>query len=104
MSNNTAPDNWESQADAASTDNSPDQNTDVTAKFSTLNVNAVEFVPSFSFSKSPTDADEDSPTKSQVLDPSPDHSPVLNGKPPSSNLHNNCQQWPPHFTAPKRLI
>ena len=81
MSNNTAPDSWESQADSTSTNNSPSHNADVTAKFSTLNVNAVEFVPSFSFAKSAVNVDETSPTQSQDSEASPQHSPILNGKP-----------------------
>ncbi|CAG9857188.1 unnamed protein product [Phyllotreta striolata] len=81
MSNNTAPDSWESQADSTSTNNSPQHTTNMTAQFSTLNVNAVEFVPSFSFSK-PADADvveNESPTSSQGSNSSPKHSPLLNG-------------------------
>lgn len=81
MSNNTAPDSWESQADSTSAGNSPSHNTDVTAKFSTLNVNAVEFVPSFSFGKSAVSVDDEmSPT--QPAEESPTHSPILNGKNP----------------------
>lgn len=60
MSNNTAPDSWEAQADALSGNNSPTQDTDVTPKFSTLNVNAVEFVPSFSYNNCPSNAENDS--------------------------------------------
>lgn len=80
MSNNTAPDSWESQADSTSTNNSPVHNAaDVTAaQFSTLNVNAVEFVPSFA--KSPLNPDEDSPNESDGSTSSPEHSPILNGK------------------------
>ncbi|KAK9888239.1 hypothetical protein WA026_000505 [Henosepilachna vigintioctopunctata] len=63
MSNNAAPDSWETQADSMSANNSPSKDTDVTPKFSTLNVNAVEFVPSFSFAKSPTEAQDVSPVK-----------------------------------------
>ncbi|XP_008197362.1 eukaryotic peptide chain release factor GTP-binding subunit ERF3A isoform X1 [Tribolium castaneum] len=73
MSNNTAPDSWESQADSASPNTSPSHNADVTAKFSTLNVNAVEFVPSFA--KPAANADEASPTS----EASPEHAPILNG-------------------------
>ncbi|KAG8282986.1 Eukaryotic peptide chain release factor GTP-binding subunit ERF3A [Homalodisca vitripennis] len=54
MANNVAPDSWETQADAAPGD-APDPN-DMSAKFSTLNVNAAEFVPSFSFIPSQTDS------------------------------------------------
>ncbi|KAL3274217.1 hypothetical protein HHI36_015629 [Cryptolaemus montrouzieri] len=71
MSNNAAPDNWETQADSLSANNSPIQDTDVTPKFSTLNVNAVEFVPSFSFAKTPTEAQKDSPS-SPTSDGSPE--------------------------------
>jgi len=80
MSNNTAPDNWESQADSNSANNSPDQNTDVTAKFSTLNVNAVEFVPSFSFGPQKDSENESSPKEGASKEASPQHQPVLNGK------------------------
>ncbi|KAJ8922915.1 hypothetical protein NQ315_001457 [Exocentrus adspersus] len=79
MSNNTAPDSWESQADSTSTNNSPQHNADVTAQFSTLNVNAVEFVPSFSFGKAPEVAEKPSPTNSQGSSSSPQHNPILNG-------------------------
>lgn len=75
--NNAAPDSWESQADSTSANNSPTQTADVTAKFSTLNVNAVEFVPSFAM---PTvEVDENSPTKSEESRGSPELIPVLNG-------------------------
>lgn len=80
MSNNTAPDSWESQADSTSTNNSPQHNADVTAPFSTLNVNAVEFVPSFSFGKAPEIVEKTSPTNSQGSTSSPQHNPILNGK------------------------
>lgn len=82
MSNNTAPDSWEQQADAGiGSDNSPMDSADVTAKFSTLNVNAVEFVPSFGV-KSAQSEEQNSPSKSEESDNSPistDHSPMLNG-------------------------
>lgn len=79
MSNNTAPDSWESQADSNSATSSPSKQTaDVTAKFSTLNVNAVEFVPSFA--KSNVDIEQNSPTKSEELDNSQENEPVLNGR------------------------
>lgn len=77
MSNNTAPDSWETQADSTSANSSPSHTADVTAKFSTLNVNAVEFVPSFAM---PTaNVEQNSPTKSQDSTDSPKHSPILNG-------------------------
>lgn len=79
MSTNTAPDSWESQADSTSTNNSPQHTAEVTAQFSTLNVNAVEFVPSFSF-KQPEITEKPSPTNSQGSNTSPQHNPVLNGK------------------------
>lgn len=79
MSNNTAPDSWETQADMQSPNGSPTHNADVTAaKFSTLNVNAVEFVPSFAMPPAPIE--QESPTKSDSSDKSPEHSPVLNGE------------------------
>lgn len=77
MSNNTAPDSWESQADTTSANNSPQHTAEVTAQFSTLNVNAVEFVPSFSFGKI---AEKESPTQTPSSNNSPQHNPVLNGK------------------------
>lgn len=88
MSNNTAPDNWESQADSNSANNSPDQNADVTAKFSTLNVNAVEFVPSFSFGPQKGSENESSPKEGASKEASPQHQPVLNGK-----WLSNCIFW-----------
>ncbi|CAH1971819.1 unnamed protein product [Acanthoscelides obtectus] len=81
MSNNTAPDSWESQADSTSTNNSPQHTADVTTHFSTLNVNAVEFVPSYA--KSSDIVEKPSPTKSQESqDSSPQHNPILNGTNP----------------------
>lgn len=44
MANSVAPDSWEQQADSA--DTTADNNF-IEGKFSTLNVNAAEFVPSF---------------------------------------------------------
>lgn len=81
MSNNTAPDSWEQQADGGPAETSPMESADVTAKFSTLNVNAVEFVPSFGVKSAQSD-DQNSPTKSENSDTSPnsgEHSPMLNG-------------------------
>lgn len=80
MSHNTAPDSWESQADSNSSDSSPSHGTDVTAKFSTLNVNAVEFVPSFSFGSSTVSEDAPSPKEGESKEGSPQHQPVVNGK------------------------
>ncbi|XP_045476722.1 eukaryotic peptide chain release factor GTP-binding subunit ERF3A isoform X1 [Harmonia axyridis] len=77
MSTNAAPDSWETQADSMSANNSPSQDADVTPKFSTLNVNAVEFVPSFAFSKSPADKQDES-ASSDVSEASPEHR-ILNG-------------------------
>lgn len=88
MSNNTAPDSWESQADSTSTNNSPQHNADVTAPFSTLNVNAVEFVPSFSFGKAPEVVEKPSPTNSQGSSNSPQHNPILNG----TNTETSAEQ------------
>jgi hypothetical protein len=45
MANNGAPDSWEQQADNGAGD--PGETSDLPGKFSTLNVNAAEFVPSF---------------------------------------------------------
>ncbi|KAB0794019.1 hypothetical protein PPYR_13639 [Photinus pyralis] len=77
MSNNNAPDSWETQADSGSANNSPTQSADVTAKFSTLNVNAEVFVPSFA--RSAVITDESSPTKSPNSENSPVHDSLLNG-------------------------
>ncbi|EFA09020.1 eukaryotic peptide chain release factor GTP-binding subunit ERF3A isoform X2 [Tribolium castaneum] len=89
MSNNTAPDSWESQADSASPNTSPSHNADVTAKFSTLNVNAVEFVPSFA--KPAANADEASPTS----EASPEHAPILNGTSAESAERVEVKEPPP---------
>lgn len=76
MSNNAAPECWESEADGGSGTASPTNGADVTAaKFSTLNVNAVEFVPSFALPPTHTDSSNSDET-SQT---SPEHVPVLNG-------------------------
>ncbi|KAJ8883768.1 hypothetical protein PR048_015622 [Dryococelus australis] len=45
MANNGAPDSWEQEADSGVGD-SGEQN-EMSSRFSTLNVNAAEFVPSF---------------------------------------------------------
>ncbi|XP_057655678.1 eukaryotic peptide chain release factor GTP-binding subunit ERF3A [Diorhabda carinulata] len=95
MSNNTAPDSWESQADTSSTNNSPQHTADVTAHFSTLNVNAVEFVPSFSFGKAPEVVDKSSPTNSQESNSSPQHNPLLNGNDPDASAERVEVKEPP---------
>lgn len=84
MSNNSAPDSWESQADSNSTNTSPSHSTDVTAKFSTLNVNAVEFVPSFSFAPQKVPEDLPTPKETPSKESSPRHQPVVNG------IYYNC--------------
>lgn len=81
MSNNGAPDSWESQADVLGEQGAKDSN-DVSTKFSTLNVNAVEFVPSFCKPSQASD-DTDSPTspqKSESGSTNSSGSPVLNGE------------------------
>lgn len=81
MSNNGAPDSWESDADVIGEQGAKDSN-DVSKKFSTLNVNAVEFVPSFCKPSQASD-DSDSPTtpiKSESGSTNSTGSPVLNGK------------------------
>lgn len=81
MSNNGAPDSWEAQADVIGEQGAKDSN-DVSTKFSTLNVNAVEFVPSFCI-PSQGDDSTDSPTSSQKSESESTNSaesPVLNGK------------------------
>ncbi|XP_069697469.1 eukaryotic peptide chain release factor GTP-binding subunit ERF3A isoform X1 [Periplaneta americana] len=45
MANNGAPDSWEQQADSSAGE--PGESPDLSGRFSTLNVNAAEFVPSF---------------------------------------------------------
>uniref|UniRef100_A0A6P7GR58 Eukaryotic peptide chain release factor GTP-binding subunit n=1 Tax=Diabrotica virgifera virgifera TaxID=50390 RepID=A0A6P7GR58_DIAVI len=94
MSNNTAPDSWESQADSTSTNNSPQHTADVTATFSTLNVNAVEFVPSFSFSKGPEVVEASSPTNSQGSNSSPQHN-LINGNVPDESTERVEVKEPP---------
>lgn len=51
MANSVAPDSWEQQADNG--DIAPPQDKSIESKFSTLNVNAAEFVPSFCINSSP---------------------------------------------------
>lgn len=51
MANSVAPDSWEQQADNG--DIGPPQDKSIESKFSTLNVNAAEFVPSFCINSSP---------------------------------------------------
>lgn len=80
MSNNGAPDSWESQVDVISEQGAKDSD-DVSAKFSTLNVNAVEFVPSFCKSSPADDAESPTtPQKSESDSTNSTGSPVLNGK------------------------
>lgn len=70
MANNVAPESWEQQADLATAENADSK--DMSTKFSTLNVNAAEFVPSFySPSSEDTGTKSDSPEKVE--------SPVTNG-------------------------
>lgn len=78
MSNNVAPDSWETQADFSPVEQDGDSN-DLSAKFSTLNVNAAEFVPSFSFS-SPSGGGDDNHKKSENVENSDSKNPILNGK------------------------
>lgn len=73
MANNGAPDSWETQAESAAGDNP--ESTDLSAKFSTLNVNAAEFVPSFSFGSPSTDSNP----QEENVETSPSAPPV-NGK------------------------
>lgn len=80
MSNNGAPDSWETQADVMGEQGAKDSN-DVSEKFSTLNVNAVEFVPTFGVPSQAND-NSDSPTtpqKSESGSTNSAGSPVLNG-------------------------
>lgn len=78
MSNNVAPDSWETQADSSPSEENKDSG-ELSAKFSTLNVNAAEFVPSFSFSTPSGDGNDnqktDENTEEQETQP-----PVINGK------------------------
>ncbi|KAK6624360.1 Eukaryotic peptide chain release factor GTP-binding subunit ERF3A [Polyplax serrata] len=76
MSNNVAPDSWETQADFSPVEQDGDSN-DLSAKFSTLNVNAAEFVPSFSFS-SPSGGGDDNHKKSENVENSDSKNPILN--------------------------
>nr|CAD7397245.1 unnamed protein product [Timema poppensis] len=71
MANNGAPDSWEQQADSGAGDSG--ESSDLSGKFSTLNVNAAEFVPSFLPRQAEPLPNSDSPesTDSQV--------PVTNG-------------------------
>lgn len=51
MANTVAPDSWEQQADSGDTTAAQDKS--IESKFSTLNVNAAEFVPSFCINSTP---------------------------------------------------
>lgn len=55
MANSIAPDSWEQQADSNGdiVGPPPAQDKSIESKFSTLNVNAAEFVPSFCINSSP---------------------------------------------------
>nr|CAD7396562.1 unnamed protein product [Timema cristinae] len=66
MANNGAPDSWEQQADSGAGDSG--ESSDLSGKFSTLNVNAAEFVPSFLPRQAEPLPNSDSPesTDSQV--------------------------------------
>lgn len=72
MANQAAPDSWEQQADSAPGD-SADPN-DMSAKFSTLNVNAAEFVPSFFSPPKPEESNADLESGDSPVRP------VTNGK------------------------
>ena len=78
--NNGAPDSWEQQAET--NDSSVDENSaDVSGKFSTLNVNAAEFVPSFLSPKTTTESlSEETSSPEQDL-------PVTNGDYPKCFYH-----------------
>lgn len=80
MSNNGAPDSWESQAEVVGEQGAQDSN-DVSSKISTLNVNAVEFVPSFCKPSQASDNSESptTPQKSESDSTNSAESPVLNG-------------------------
>ncbi|KAK9688091.1 Ataxin-2 C-terminal region [Popillia japonica] len=75
MSNNAALDSWESEADSASANNSRTQPADVIAKFSTLNVNAVEFVPLVSKNIA---VEQNIPCQERASDNLPEHMPIIN--------------------------
>ncbi|KAL0279678.1 UNVERIFIED_CONTAM: hypothetical protein PYX00_001182 [Menopon gallinae] len=77
MSNNVAPDSWETQADSSPVEQDGDSN-ELSAKFSTLNVNAAEFVPSFSFT-SPSGDSSDIHRRDESSQDSNTQVPVLNG-------------------------
>ncbi|KAI8435967.1 hypothetical protein MSG28_004126 [Choristoneura fumiferana] len=80
MSNIGAADSWENQADVIGEQGAKDSN-DVSTKFSTLNVNAVEFVPSFCMPSQANETSESpsSPQKSESGSTNSADSPVLNG-------------------------
>lgn len=67
MSNTATPDSWETQADLSPNTENPN---DPTAKFSTLNVNATEFVPSFSFN-SPNEGENKENNQESPVESSP---------------------------------
>ncbi|KAL1116064.1 hypothetical protein AAG570_005559 [Ranatra chinensis] len=89
MANNGAPDCWEQQADSVAGD--PSNSGDMSTKFSTLNVNAAEFVPSFSYSPSAQE------TVAKTETPEKIESPVTNGveseEPPGSPPPAPADSW-----------
>lgn len=73
--NQTAPDSWESQASPV---DSPTAAADVSTKFSTLNVNAEVFVPSFA--RAPPSAHEQGDSPPEIDECDQNETPVVNGK------------------------
>ncbi|CAH4032577.1 eukaryotic peptide chain release factor GTP-binding subunit ERF3A isoform X1 [Pieris brassicae] len=99
MSNNGAPDSWENQAEVVGEKGANDSNELSPKTFSTLNVNAVEFVPSFCTKAS----QDESPTKSQKSESSPtssEGSPVMNGCGEGDNGDNVAASASPRVEEP----
>ena len=72
MANNVAPDSWEQQADNADTNASQDKS--IESKFSTLNVNAAEFVPSFCINSTTQNAQSADNVAAAKVDTAPETS------------------------------
>ncbi|KAI5651866.1 elongation factor tu GTP binding domain-containing protein [Phthorimaea operculella] len=101
MSNNGAPDSWESQAEVIGEQGAKDPN-DVSTKFSTLNVNAVEFVPSFCMPSQAADNTESptTPQKSESDSTNSAGSPVLNGCGDGESGDNGAASASPRVEEP----
>lgn len=98
MANVGAPDSWEQQADADA--GSTAASNDMSTKFSTLNVNAMEFVPSFAFKSNSSD-DKDSPSDSAAPE---DSAPLTNGEASRVKLSSRPFSFAVNATVTSSLV